>query len=127
MKMVPAMVMAALAIALAGAQPVVPVGAKSPAELAGRTPGKPQRCVGAQSAATFRVADSDPHLLLYGEGKTIFATNVGPNCDFADSGIARPETTASFYCKGDFVRAPGPLNLLPGRHCVLGEFVPYRQ
>jgi hypothetical protein len=119
-----ALLAAVLVVSCSAPQPV-PVAPKQAAELAGRAPGKTQRCVGAISDAPFRVSEADPHLLLYGEGKTIWANDLGPSCGFAESGVAQPEVTASYYCHGDFVRAPGPLNLLPGPHCVLGDFVPY--
>ena len=121
---------ALLAAAVAGscAAPAPPPAAahKDVAELAGRTAGRPQRCVPAQGTLAFRVADADPHLLLYGEGKTVWVNELGPGCGFPDGGAIRPDTSASYYCSGDFVRAPGPLNVLPGSHCALGTFVPYR-
>jgi hypothetical protein len=115
---------AALAGSCSAPQPV-PVAPRQVAELAGRTAGKAQRCVPAQPNPVFRVSQSDPHMLLYGEGKTIWATDLGPGCSFGESGTAQPENASSYYCHGDFVRAPGPLNLLPGPHCVLGDFLPY--
>lgn len=127
MKIGTAIVAAALAGVVVAAQSGPVGGDKGPSELSGRTQGKAQRCVGAISATPFRVAESNPHLLLYGEGKTIWASDLGPGCAFPDTGVVNPEVAASFYCKGDFVRAAGLLNLLPGHHCVLGNFVPYRQ
>ena len=121
---------ALLAAILAGAAApqLAPVtGGKGPPELAGRTPGKKQRCLPAPPNMSFAVSEADPHLLMYDDGKTVWVNNLGPSCGFPDSGFVRPDASASYYCKGDFVRAPGALGVLPGPHCVLGDFVPYRK
>jgi hypothetical protein len=118
---------AILAAALTASAAPVPVTAPQAApELAGRTPGKAQRCVTGEAGLLFQVSESDPHLLLYGDGKTIWASRLGPECGFEAGETAMPDETASFYCRGDFVRAGGRVTLIPGRRCTLGDFTPYK-
>jgi hypothetical protein len=97
------------------------------AELSGRTPGKPQRCVTLAPGAAFSTSDSDPHLLLYDDGKTIWASRLDSSCGFGPSESIIPDETAAYYCRGDFVRQGNRIELSPfGRRCALGNFVPYR-
>jgi hypothetical protein len=121
--------LAAAFVCSSAAPPSAPTASTSKvAELAKRTPGKPQRCINGQSGLVFRTADADPHLLLYDDGKTIWASNLGPGCGFEPGQTAVPDATASYYCRGDFVQAGSRETVLPfGRHCVLGEFTPYRK
>jgi hypothetical protein len=124
------MVILASALASLGAAPQsTPVAAdKDVAELAGRTAGKPQRCVSVKPGRLFSTSDSNPNLLLYDDGKTIWVSDVGPNCGFEGGESAIPDESSSYYCQGDFVRPGSRITLLPfGRHCALRDFTPYRK
>src|SRR5690242_3310701 len=94
------------------------------AELAGRTAGAPQHCLAFERTEGLRVSDTDRHMLLYGRGRTIWASNVGPGCGFSvnDTLLSEPLTR---YCRGDLVRSFDHLSNIPGPTCVLGDFVPY--
>ena len=95
------------------------------AELAGRIAGKPQRCIPGQPGLLFQISGTDPHLLLYDDGKKIWASDLGPNCGFEPGQIVVPDESASYYCHGDQVRAGGRVIIFPGGHCALGDFTPY--
>lgn len=117
------------AAALAGstAPPAASVAPKVVAELAGRTPGKSQRCVSVQPGLLFQTSGEDPHLLLYNDGKAIWASKLEPSCGFGPNESVIPDETAASYCHGDFVRQGNRIELSPfGAHCVLGNFTPYR-
>ena len=127
MKLRIAIAVAALAGLCAAPSPV-PVPVPGIADLAGRTPGKPQRCIPGQSGLLFQTSQADPHLLLYDDGKTLWVSKLAPSCGFGPGQSAIPDGFASSYCRGDFVLAGGRETLLPfGRRCVLGDFTPYRK
>jgi len=116
-----------LAIALLAVMLTASAADSPPQELSGRTAGKPQRCVSVQPGTAFFTADSDPHLLLYDDGKTIWASRLEASCGFGPSESIIPDETASYYCKGDLVRQGNRIELSPfGRRCALGNFTPYR-
>src|SRR3954470_9927288 len=96
---------AAVAGLSAASSPAPNAALKPVAELAGRNPGKPQRCVPGQSGLLFRTSDADPYLLLYDDGKTVWASRLGPSCGFAPGQTVVPDATAAYYCRGDFVLA----------------------
>jgi hypothetical protein len=118
----------ALACLSAAPPPAPPLAPKVVAELKGRTAGKPQRCVSVQPGVEFSTSDEDPHLLLYDDGRTIWANNLGAGCGFGPSEPVVPAgESASFYCRGDFVKAGSRMSVSPfGQRCVLGDFTPYR-
>ena len=93
-------------------------------ELAGRAAGAPQHCLEYSRTESLRVSDTDPHMLLYGRGRTIWANDLGPGCGFSrnDVLVTRP---LSRYCRGDVVRSFDNVSRIPGPGCVLGDFVPY--
>jgi hypothetical protein len=97
------------------------------AELVGRVAGVPQRCVSISSIQTLRLSDSNPHLLLYGNGRTIWANSVGPDCSFRRDDIPITQPTGSSYCRGDVVRSIDRISHFPGPTCVFGDFIPYRR
>jgi len=103
-----------------------PTPSQTIAELQGRVPGKPQRCMPAQPGVLFSPADSDPHLLLFDDGKTIWANRLPADCGYEDGQTAVPDAPGSFYCKGDLVTAGGRITLFPGHRCPLGDFTPWR-
>ena len=71
-------------------------------------------------------ADSDRHMLLYGNGRTIWANRLG-QCTFGSDDVLVTEPMGSYYCRGDLVRSFDRLSRIPGPACVLGEFVPYNR
>jgi hypothetical protein len=93
-------------------------------ELAGRSAGQPQRCIAYDRLDGLRVSDSDRHTLLYGRGRTIWASHLDPGCPFRvnDNLVSEP---LSRYCRGDLVRSFDSSSRIPGPTCVLGDFVPY--
>lgn len=94
-------------------------------ELAGRSAGQPQSCVGIGPATTMRIADR--RTILYGSGATIWVNRLGSEC-FANSiDILVMRPTGPQYCRGDIVSSVSPQGGIPGPSCVLGDFVPYRR
>ena len=84
------------------------------------------RCVAISSQQSLRVSDSDRHMLLYGNGRTIWANRLG-QCTFGSDDVLVTEPMGSYYCRGDLVRSFDRLSRIPGPACVLGEFVPYNR
>jgi hypothetical protein len=108
-------------------RPPAPATPLKVAELAGRIAGKPQRCFGAQSIQLFTTSASDPHVLLYDDGKTIWVSRLDASCEFGRGESIIPASAEAYYCRGDFVREGSRVQLNPfGRSCVLGDFTPYR-
>ena len=95
-------------------------------ELAGRVAGAPKRCVSIASQQSLRVSDSDRHVLLYGNGRTIWINRIG-QCTFGSDDVLVTEPFGSSYCRGDLVRSFDRQSRIPGPACVLGEFVPYNR
>lgn len=97
-----------------------------PAELAGRAPGAAQRCVMVNQFTWLRVSENDPHTLVYGSGRTVWANQLG-QCRFGHDDVLVTEPTGSQLCGGDIVRSFDRNSRIPGPSCVLGEFVPYNR
>ncbi len=72
-----------------------------------------------------RVDEGNRHMLLYGQGRRIWASNLGPNCGFNRGDVLVVHPIGSNYCKGDLVRSFEPVSRFPGTSCLLGDFVPY--
>ena len=119
----------ALALALASCAPPPPAGQQQgPAEeLAGRAAGAPQRCVSISAQQSLRVSENDSHLLVYGDGRTIWANPLGPHCSFRPDDVLVTEPVGSFYCRGDIVRSFDRISHIPGPACVFGDFIPYNR
>jgi len=96
-----------------------------PIELAGRSPGPPDRCVPTVQLNSLRRSENDPHTLIYGGGRTIWANNLG-QCRFGADDILVTEPHGSTYCRGDLVRSIDRTSHLPGPACVLNDFIPFR-
>jgi hypothetical protein len=94
-------------------------------ELAGRIAGRPERCVLMQAGEGLRLSESDSHILLYGHGRTVWANDLGRQCEISPNDILINEPLAPHYCRGDLVRSADHLTRLPGPACKLGDFVPY--
>ena len=115
----------AILIAFSTAAFVAPQQVAGPSELAGRTGGSPHRCILIQSGETLRVSGSDRHIILYGNGRTIWVTRVAPACAIGVNDILVTDPIGPYYCRGDLVRSYDRINRTPGAACKLGEFVPY--
>lgn len=110
------------ALALSGAAPRNAV-----TELAGRNPGKTQRCISFKPGSLFTVSRSDAHVLLYEDGETLWATKLAASCGFQAGQTAVPDSNAAYYCSGDLVRTGGRVTLMPfGELCALGKFTAYK-
>lgn len=86
------------ALALSGAAPRNAV-----TELAGRNPGKTQRCISFKPGSLFTVSRSDAHVLLYEDGETLWATKLAASCGFQAGQTAVPDsnaliTAAAIWC-----------------------------
>jgi hypothetical protein len=115
----------AILLSFATAAFAAPQPASSPSELAGRVAGRPERCTLIQAGEALRASDSDPHLLLYGRGRTIFANRLAPTCTINFNDILVTDPIGPYYCRGDLVRSIDRVNKVPGAACKLGDFVPY--
>jgi hypothetical protein len=113
-------------LALGSCAPPTPVAQQQgPAlELAGRVAGTAERCVAILPQQSLRIADGDRHLLLYGNGRTIWANHLG-QCTFGTDDVLVTEPVGSSYCRGDIVRSFDRFSRIPGPACVLSDFVPY--
>jgi hypothetical protein len=96
------------------------------AELNGRIAGASRNCVQITARSeSLRPARNNGHVLLYGSGKTIWASDLG-SCGFnRDNDILIVEPSTSSLCRGDIIRAVDRLSKIPGPACVLGDFIPY--
>jgi hypothetical protein len=96
-----------------------------PPSLAGRTAGAGQRCVVIEQSEPLRVSESDPHVLLYGNGKTIWANQLQSGCNFHHGDTLVSQPIGSSHCRGDLVRSVDPFTHIQGPSCLLGDFIPY--
>lgn len=104
--------------------PQPPSAPEPTAELAGRTPGKPRRCIPIIQAEGLRIDDGNR--LLYGHGRTVWVNSFSESCTGLRQGDTLVvESIGSRYCRGDIVRTTGPVSRIPGPACILGDFVPY--
>jgi hypothetical protein len=114
------------ALAAAGCTALQPTQSPDqPQEIAGRSAGAPKRCVLIDSTHSLRVSDSDRHTLLYGDGGTLWANDLGPGCGFNRNDVLVTEPLGSYHCRGELVRSFDRFSAIPGPSCVLGNFVPY--
>jgi len=95
-------------------------------ELAGRGTGASQRCIPAQPHQNFRVADNDGHILLYGNGRTVWVTHLEGFCGFSQDDQLISDAWDSQYCSGQVVRS-FDISRAEGPSCVIGRFTPYTQ
>ncbi len=118
------------AIGLAACQPAAAPGpARSDAfarELAGRVAGPPQSCISSISNQNLRVVDSST--LAYGFGSTVYVNRLDAQCATLNpQNTLIVEAQSGQYCSGDRVRELEPGMTIPGRVCILREWVPYRR
>jgi hypothetical protein len=106
------------------ATPSATLGPRQVSEFAGRVAGPPQHCVQITPLDTIRLSQTDPQTLLYGNGETIWANDLG-SCRMRQGDILITEPLGSRHCRGDIVRSMDQLSHIPGPTCVLGDFVPY--
>ena len=96
-------------------------------ELAGRVAGTSQRCVSIEQSEALRVSDTNRHVLVYGDGKTLWANHLGPQSGFGRDDVLVTEPMGSYHCRGDIIRSFDRYSRIPGPSCILGDFVPYRR
>lgn len=115
-----------LAILVGGcvAPPPAPERQGPPSELAGRAAGAPQPCVSIRQTESLRISENNPHVLVYGNGRTVWANNLG-QCRFGFDDVLVTEPFGSSFCRGDIVRSFDRVSRIPGPACVLSDFVPY--
>jgi hypothetical protein len=101
-------------------------GRGPPLELAGRIAGPPQQCVMIDQLSSLRPSENDPHILIYGSGRTIWANSLR-DCRFGADDVLVTEPIGSSHCRGDLVRSIDRITHVPGPACILGNFVPYRR
>jgi hypothetical protein len=94
-------------------------------ELAHRTAGETRRCVPIQPAEPLRISQSDPHILLYGTGKTVWVNHLPKDCGFRYGDVIVSQPIGSSHCRGDLVRSFDNFTHIPGNACVLGDFMAY--
>ena len=93
-------------------------------ELGDRKAGASQECIPAQHGQELRVADNDRHILLYGSGKTIWASHLRGLCGFSSDDQLIGDPWHGQYCSGQLVRSLD-VSRAEGPSCVLGDFTPY--
>jgi hypothetical protein len=97
-------------------------------ELAGLAPGRRQSCLPPRSTASF-VAARDG-VLLFREGRTVYANNSRGGCAEAADGRYALVTRnfSGTLCNGTFAQVVdlGAHGVIRGT-CVLGDFTPYRR
>lgn len=98
---------------------------RSPVEIAGRAAGAPIHCLPAFDRQQLRVSESDPSTIVYGSGKTIWVSHLGPYCSISWTDIPVFEVTGASYCSGDLVHSIDRTSHMTGPTCVLGDFVPF--
>jgi hypothetical protein len=114
----------ALALASCAAPPPGAQQQSPPVELAGLSAGPPARCVEINSQQSLRTSDNNRHVLLYGNGRTIWTNQLG-SCSFGSDDVLVTEPIGSQFCRGDIVRSFDRQSRIPGPACILGDFVPY--
>jgi hypothetical protein len=119
---IPVSIVAVLAASCAA--PSATLGPRHVSELAGRVAGPPQHCVEIRPLDTIRLSQTDSQTLIYGNGRTIWANDLG-SCRMGQNDILITEPRGSRYCRGDIVRSMDQLSHIPGPTCVLGDFVPF--
>lgn len=120
---------AIVGVALLGSCSVAPIPASAPrpaAELAGLTPGPPERCVPIQPDAALHVDSANPGMLIYRAGSTVWANDVTP-CRFNANDVLVIQPLGISYCQGDIVKSFEPSGMIQGPSCTLRPFVPYRR
>jgi len=95
-----------------------------PIELAGRTAGRTTACVPLREGESLRVSENNQHMLIYGNGRTIFANYLG-QCRIDPNDLLVTLPSAGSYCRGDVVKTVDRSGGIPGPVCILGDFVPY--
>lgn len=119
--------MIAVAALLAGSCAVPqPEQQGPPVELAGRVAGPPQRCVTIDQMSSLRISENDPHTILYGNGRIIWASHLG-QCRFRHDDVLVTEPFGGNHCRGDIVKSIDRVSHIPGPTCILGDFVPFRR
>jgi hypothetical protein len=95
--------------------------------LAGRVPGKPERCIYNDSSVETEVVDD--WTILFRDGRTLYVQNPPGGC----SGLGNRSRTlvtrpfGSQLCEGDINHLVDLGHAMGGPTCVFGPFIPYRK
>ncbi len=122
--------MASSMLAAAAVGGCVPAGAPAPprsaTELAGRTPGAPQKCVPTTRTEGLRYGGE--RTVLYGRGRTIWANRLSQRCSGLRPNHAfKISSIGAQYCRGDLLTSADPVSGTAGPGCFLDDFIPYRK
>lgn len=95
-------------------------------ELAGKTPGRAEKCLPLHRTRDMQVIDD--HTILFRDGRTTYVNTTLGDCN----NLANPSyalVTRNFgpqLCRGDISTVTDPTSGMTVGSCSLGDFVPYR-
>lgn len=94
--------------------------------LAGRVPGRPERCLPRQRSNDMRVIDDDT--ILYRDGRTTYVNKpIGSCTNLARGSYALvTRSIGSEMCRGDIATVVDTSTGTVVGSCAIGDFVPYR-
>ena len=96
------------------------------AALAGRTAGKPVRCLPSYRTSQMQVIDD--YTILYKDGRTVYVQNPRGGCNGLGNGsyalLSRKYGTSD-TCEGDINQLVDLSSNFTGGSCVFGPFTPY--
>lgn len=124
MKQVRSIALLIVATVASCTRPASPPGADLAEALAGRTAGRPERCIDSSTSQGIHAIDSAN--LAYGWGRTVFVNHLGDQCPGLSSlSTIIVEDHRGQYCRGDRIRTIVPGTTIPGPSCVLSDWIPY--
>lgn len=94
--------------------------------LAGKTPGKPAKCLPLQRSNDMVVIDDDT--ILYRDGRTTYVNKPLGGCNQLGNGSYALVTRSqgSQLCRGDIANVTDMTSGITVGSCALGDFVPYK-
>ena len=95
-------------------------------ELAGKTPGKVEKCLPLHRSRDMEVIDD--HTILFRDGNTVYVnTTLGDCNNMADESYALvTRNVGPQLCRGDLATVTDASSGMTVGSCSLGDFVPYR-
>lgn len=95
-------------------------------QLAERAPGPAENCVPQRQNQSLRAVDRQT--IVYEDGPILWVNRLEADCaGLRPDSILIVETFAGSYCRNDVVRTLQPGSTIPGPHCRLADFTPYRR
>ena len=95
--------------------------------LAGKTAGKPERCLPTYRSEDMTVVDDNT--ILFRDGRTVYVNNPPGGCNLLGRGTYALVTTSvgGFgLCRGDIGTVVDTTSGITVGSCALGDFIPYR-